>query len=192
MEHYCNHCNKEYKSYQSLWNHNKKFHSVIINKNKQTPKKTTKIHKQFINKNQTKPKTYNCRHCDKEFSFVQARHRHEKTCKTKINILEENKKLKSEINELLNKNTNHPVMPINNQLINMIVDKTNTIQELKTKIDNKSDTIVDTNNEIYNISIDNKKLLEEIRIRDEKIKLLENTYVKKQKRNNYKKMLFIC
>jgi hypothetical protein len=27
MEYKCKNCNKEYKSYQSLWNHNKKFHN---------------------------------------------------------------------------------------------------------------------------------------------------------------------
>ena len=38
MEYFCNICKKQYKTYQSLWNHNNKFHQdlniKIINDNK--------------------------------------------------------------------------------------------------------------------------------------------------------------
>jgi len=32
MEFPCKVCNKDYSSYKSLWNHNKKFHHIIDNK----------------------------------------------------------------------------------------------------------------------------------------------------------------
>ena len=43
MEYNCKICDKKYKTYQSLWNHNKKFHNElsikIINDNKNNPYK---------------------------------------------------------------------------------------------------------------------------------------------------------
>lgn len=62
MERICKNCNKIYKSYKSLWNHNKKYHQEIKNKNPDSNDK------------------YNCRVCNKEFSKYQNRWRHEKSC----------------------------------------------------------------------------------------------------------------
>jgi hypothetical protein len=73
MTFFCNICNKNYKSYQSLWNHNKKYHnnpSSLCNQN-------------VINMSSLEDDTsvYYCRKCNKEFNARQNKWRHEKTCK---------------------------------------------------------------------------------------------------------------
>ena len=55
---YCNECKKQYKSYKSLWNHNKTFH---------------------IKK--PKVKEYNCKVCNKLFDNKQNKYYHQKSCK---------------------------------------------------------------------------------------------------------------
>jgi hypothetical protein len=82
MDYRCNDCNKEYKSYQSLWNHNKKFHILIVSKN--TPdvsKNTLDVSKNILNK-------ITCKFCNKEYSTPQNRWKHEQKCKKKENELE--------------------------------------------------------------------------------------------------------
>jgi len=110
MEYKCKKCDKIYSSYQSLWIHNKKFHSEVI-----------------INK-----KIWECSVCKKILSCKQSRWRHEQNCKNseKAILLLENNKLKEENLRLQNfeKNAN---VNVNNQLINVIVDKVKTIEELK-------------------------------------------------------------
>jgi len=59
MDFNCKSCNKKYGSYQSLWNHNKKFHN-----------------NQNINDHQ-----YNCENCNKNLSSRQSKWRHLKICK---------------------------------------------------------------------------------------------------------------
>ena len=63
----CKICEKNYKSYQSLWNHNKKFHS----ENGENPKivdETTLI--------------YKCKNCNKKFDKKQKKYYHMKKCKS--------------------------------------------------------------------------------------------------------------
>ena len=82
MDYRCNDCNKEYKSYQSLWNHNKKFHILFVSKN--TPdvsKNTLDVSKNILNK-------ITCKFCNKEYSTPQNRWKHEQKCKKKENELE--------------------------------------------------------------------------------------------------------
>jgi hypothetical protein len=167
-KHTCNICNKMYSSYKSLWNHKKSFHDTICNN----------VIPNNLNNNImiNNTKEYKCTHCNKIFKMRQYRWKHEKTCKikkendNKIQKLEEtinklkkendNNKLKKDnklnkdnnnkiqqLEETINKLKNEP--SINNQLINLIVDKTNTIEELKTKIDeNKTNnnSLIEINN----------------------------------------------
>ena len=91
----CKTCNRYYKSYQSLWNHNKKFHS--INNHNITNHNHTDNQNITIN-NHNK---YNCKYCNKQFNFNQNKWRHEKKCnKTLIkkynDLKEENELLKEE------------------------------------------------------------------------------------------------
>jgi len=163
----CNICNKQYSSHSSLCNHNKKFHKknntmILLNDTNKT------LHNNTLNNT----KKIECRFCHKTFNFRQNKYQHEKTCKikdlnnnkieqlegknkileetikdlnnNKIEKLEEkNKVFKKTIKKLKNKPS------INNQLMNLILDKTKTIDELKTKIDeNKTDnnSLIEINN----------------------------------------------
>ena len=83
MELTCEKCNKLYKSYQSLWNHNKKFHSKKVVKTQ--PKS---INNDTNNKQQNinvviKPIQNICNYCNKQLSDRHSKWRHEKTCKVK-------------------------------------------------------------------------------------------------------------
>jgi len=114
MEYKCIKCNKNYSSYQSLWIHNKKFHSIDVILCNKTDEN---CNKSIINCNKNVIKTYNCKFCNKEFNLRQYKYSHQKTCKNKENIVEENKNLKLEIeklknNKIINKNS------INNGSIN--------------------------------------------------------------------------
>ena len=120
----CNSCSKFYSSYKSLWNHNKKFHNnnnlndnkIQINDNIYDNKMTTLLNK--IDDNNLK-----CKYCNKLFSHRNSRWFHEKTCKQKEEIitinktefnnikkqLEDNNKLKLEIQEIKNKLKNRNI-----------------------------------------------------------------------------------
>jgi hypothetical protein len=110
-EYKCKICEKEYKSYQSLWNHNKIKH----NNNPQIP---TIIHNLPQNPTQNK-----CIRCNKIFSRLDSLKRHQTTCKIDIMIelKEEITELKEEINKLKNKSSNKTIndnKQINNGTIN--------------------------------------------------------------------------
>ena len=77
MEYFCKKCNKQYASYQSLWNHKNTFH---IQKEKEK-----------------KEKEHICKFCYKEFNNRQTKWRHEKTC----NHHNETSELKNKIERTL-------------------------------------------------------------------------------------------
>ena len=75
----CKICNKKYKSYQSLWNHNNKFHNVNNNKLQPNISLNTAIDKssdQSIKKHE-----YKCQYCNKNYKHFQSRWKHEQKCK---------------------------------------------------------------------------------------------------------------
>ena len=97
-----------------------------------------------------------CIYCNKIFNDRSNKYKHQKICKfknkyndtIKLELLkEENKKLELEIKLKTNNNEiddNSIVeQPINNQLINIIVDKTKLLKELKTKINNNNESNTD-------------------------------------------------
>jgi len=100
MEYNCTKCEKNYKSYQSLWNHNKKFHSKISEE-------------ENIDK---LPLKYKCKICNKKFDNKQNKYYHQKICKNEI-ILEQpsEKNITTNINNSNNKTINNN---INNGTIN--------------------------------------------------------------------------
>jgi hypothetical protein len=76
IEYKCKVCNKQYKTYQTLWKHNKKFHDQnTINNNH-----STIINQPNIIINQSKNE---CNYCKKIFSHYNNKWRHEKKCKIK-------------------------------------------------------------------------------------------------------------
>jgi len=107
MEYYCTICNKKYVSYKSLWNHNSKFHKVVVESKNNLSNHVSNQksnhnddEKMYSNKNDI----LKCKKCDKKFTFKQNRWRHEKTCiKNKSEIEEiknENLEMKKEIDKL--------------------------------------------------------------------------------------------
>jgi hypothetical protein len=143
IEYICKICNKNYSSYQSIWNHNKKFHIIqynTINNTDNTLDNTL---------NNTLDNKYNCNYCKKLFNNYQNRWKHQKICKNKkvINEVNINNQLNNNINTTNNnsntinnidniKDKHSKNIPIYNQLINIIVEKNKTIEELNNKIDN--------------------------------------------------------
>ena len=109
MEYKCKICKKLYKSYQSLWNHNNRYHITNENKmqtlinfsaNKMTTFEKTKL-------DNTKDDCV-CKYCNKILSHRNSRWRHEKICTKKINIEKQlddiNKKL-----EIIEKKHQYPI-----------------------------------------------------------------------------------
>ena len=83
-EYICKLCVRQYATYSSLWNHNKKYHSnasekIVKNSHLMTMQNS---HNMTINNNNLQ-----CKKCNKILSCPQNRWRHEKTCK-KENIIE--------------------------------------------------------------------------------------------------------
>jgi hypothetical protein len=134
----CKICNKNYKSYNSLGNHNRKFHQSIKNKklsenigkiSETNNKLSEKLGKISENNNTIIMKVYNCRKCNKIYYNLQSRWSHEKICNNNNIILYDNKieQLENKIIELENKisnnniitnNTNNGITNTNNGTIN--------------------------------------------------------------------------
>ena len=98
MEHYCKKCNKVYSSYQSLWIHNKKYHSYdsnqkVTNESSQSNPKVT---------NESSQSNLKCKYCSKIFKFKQGKWRHEQKCENKDDI-KKNNEIKFELVEIKNK-----------------------------------------------------------------------------------------
>jgi hypothetical protein len=174
----CEICDKLYSGYQSLWIHNKKYHNnkVIVcgsttnSKVANSKVANNKIANNKLASNVVSNKIIKCIFCSKIFNDRSNRCKHQKICKNKINIVEENKNIKDEIDnikikdEIENKNIkdeidnikiisqNKPSIinthnDINNQLINLIVDQTKRIEDLQTKINTNEETKININEE---------------------------------------------
>ena len=91
----CNECRKYYKSYQSLWNHKKKFHSIISpnipilssNGENNIPILSSNIPTKIKIK---KTDQTQCEYCNKVLSSYKNLHRHIQICKTNQDIIKEN------------------------------------------------------------------------------------------------------
>jgi hypothetical protein len=167
----CNICIKEYSSYKSLWNHNKKFHLInnVIHEN--DTKNDTKIDTKNDTKNNTK--IIKCSFCNKIFNFRQNKYQHEKRCKNKetiindetnkkkIEILEkELKSIKTKLNknkinkkELIinNNNNNNNNNNINNGTINNITINAIGKESITNLTDLEIKMIVENNNYMSDI-----------------------------------------
>lgn len=82
----CIDCNKEYKSYTTLWNHNRIKHGGIKTKKSERPAPTV------VKENNND--LFTCRNCTKTYKHKQSRYTHEKTCSGNCIELEiENKRI---------------------------------------------------------------------------------------------------
>lgn len=132
-EYKCVMCNKEYSSYNSLWNHNNKYHKDI-----------------------DKSKKFICKYCGNRFSHKQSKYNHEKNnCKRRLEkdtiVLQELEKLKEEVKKIKqNKEINE------NKEIEKLKEENKKLKEkptfanptLKTikKILNNKKSVIKTNN----------------------------------------------
>ncbi len=136
----CNECNKYYKSYQSLWNHKKKFHQQIPTIHQHNDEiiptnNPQNIHKQKIKKtDQTE-----CIYCNKQFSCYNSMNRHMQKCKNKQNIIKENEELKNKT-----KQQEQQILIIEQKLDNI----TNKMEEIINK--SSSRLTITTNNNSNN------------------------------------------
>ena len=124
----CKTCNKYYSSKSSLCNHNKKFHYENKSNINIIDRSSVITNNSIITNNLIK-----CNYCDNIYKHKQSKWKHEQKCKNKINIIEENNKLKNKIVELESKT--QVIQSINNQkinngTINEIVNKTIIINQL--------------------------------------------------------------
>lgn len=180
----CGICNLEFKTRSGRWKHIKNKHDkieVII---------------------------FKCKYCNKKLSDRFSKWKHEtKVCKKNNNLNSKNKKneevnehedvkeheekkenkaykLHSNINKKLDeiKQTIIQSVPINNQLVEIIVNKNKIIENLtKTNLENELNVNnIDNVNNINNI--DNNDI---IKNKEEEIKILKNLVLKKQKRVQY-------
>ncbi len=132
MEYKCNTCNKIYKTYQTLWKHNKTFHTNIIHTNLKTSDNLLKCSDKLLKTSDndilyTNKKEYLCRKCNKQFLNIKTRWSHEQKCK------EENTKIKEQFNnaiieikkEFIDLIKNNNINPDNLKQINNKVQKVN-------------------------------------------------------------------
>jgi hypothetical protein len=146
-EYYCNYCNKKYKTYKTLWEHNKKFH--IIYGLIKTDNSLIKTDNSLI-KTEKLNKDYKCRYCSKIYNNKNSRWSHEKICQLiikenndKIEKVKENKekelelqilklKLKLEkstkIDNITLKQLNKKLLERNNLIKNSNINSHNKIQ----------------------------------------------------------------
>ena len=120
----CNICNKRYSSASSLWNHSKKFHiSYVVNCTSNVNNCTSNV----VNCASSEPNDkYKCKYCSKNYSSRQNKWNHEQKCKSKINIIEENKNLKLEIEKLKNnKLKNNKIVTQNNNINHGTINNNN-------------------------------------------------------------------
>ncbi len=162
----CDVCRKYYKSYQSLWNHKKRFHSdissnipiispngenniLILSSNIPTKIKIKKTE-------QTE-----CEYCNKCLSSYKNLHRHMQKCKTKQNIIKENEELKNKTKEQEQQilNIEKKLDNINNKM-EEIINKTSTGLTTYNNSNNTNNGTINNNINIYNFG--SEKILENL------------------------------
>ena len=103
----CEQCDKKYKSYQTLWKHNKKFHNRRPDKNgtkkdnfEPSRTKEGQLVEIFCRDIPVKNIPENtCEYCQKTLSCMRSLRRHYIICKMKKNVFAENELLKNTLKE---------------------------------------------------------------------------------------------
>ena len=147
----CKFCNKFYKSYQTLWKHNKKFHIInnVINVN------NVNNCLEIDNKCKENVKSLTCEFCNKLFNTRGAKSLHKKKCKVEYNNINKQKELELEIEKI----------KVENELILQIKKEETKILQLKLKLEKS--------NKVDNITL--KKLNKMLIERNTRIKNSNNT-----------------
>jgi hypothetical protein len=118
----CKICNKLYKTYQSFWNHNKKFHSNT--------------------------KKYKCKFCNKEYIIQQSHSKHEKKCEIKENEIN---KLKINTTNITNNITNNTTNTTNNIINNNFIINAFTKEKIINFPVKELKKFIRNDNYLYNI-----------------------------------------
>ncbi len=166
--HRCDTCNKEYSSYKSLWNHNKKFHSTKQDLDKKNQEKT--FYSKGIVKNE-QDKQYFCKFCNKSFSYKQSKYDHQKNyCKEKNNeskIKDMEIQLKIKDQELLIKEQEKEILKLKlklqkskkadtvtvNQLNKLLVERDKQIKEYMINYGNIQNNVHNGDNIVNNFQL---------------------------------------
>ena len=165
MDYICNLCNKNYKSYQSLWNHNKKFHQNTNNNIPQIssthPQKSSNLPPNHsIQISDEKIKKLTCQICQKVFSRSDNLKRHQLKCdKNKFEKYDQELEiLKNKVKTLENKTKSTTNIKVNGNLFNgnkmdvgpkIIINKTGSenmdllnYEEVSTIFDNEISSVI--------------------------------------------------
>lgn len=160
----CNECRKYYKSYQSLWNHKKRFHSIISsnipilssNCENNIPILSSNIPTKIKIK---KTDQTQCEYCNKVLSSYKNLHRHNQKCKKKLDIIKENEELK-----LKTQQQEERILNIEQKLENitnkMELTKINNTTNNNTTNNNTNNGTINNNINIYNFG--SEKILEKL------------------------------
>jgi len=131
MEFKCIQCNKIYKSYQSLWNHNNKFHNTFNN----IKSDKVQLESDQSQKISDLQKKYNCRKCNKLYFNKQSRWSHEKKCEgNKLKEQEIILKIKQEESKILK-------MKLQLQNSKSVSNNNVTIKKLNKMLDERNNLI---------------------------------------------------
>jgi hypothetical protein len=136
----CSECSKYYKSYQSLWNHKKKFHSILP-QNNSISLKSSSIKPQ--NNSIMSLNKLLCEYCNKIYSRIDNLNRHKKNCKSKEILINQNDEIIKQQNEIIKQNSE--IIKQNEELLK----QTNSINQIN------NGTINNTSNNNSNNTITN-------------------------------------
>ncbi len=162
MEYKCDKCNKYYKTYQTLWKHNKEFHknnshNMTTSSHNCNHNTTISSHNVVIYSHNNNHDSLICKICNKNFQNRSNRWRHEKKC-----IINNDNKIKEEEKKIKEQEENNKIKQLEETIIEL-KKQVSTILEEKGKIHHK--TLQKINNQINNSNINNGQII-------------NNTYVK--------------
>jgi hypothetical protein len=184
---HCNLCKKYYSSYQSLWIHNKKFHTNNVVSNvvpvvsnvvsNVVPVVPNVVHNVVHNvvPISLETKKYNCKLCNKEFNNRCNKWRHEQLCKKKNNTIDNINN--NELIELKNKNTEleNSLKEIKELLINSKIHH-KTLQKINNQLNNTTNNNNITINNTINLVSLGSENLSEVLNKKEKLNILKDMY----------------
>jgi len=172
----CKICNKNYKSYQSLWNHNHRFHPNL-NRNEQNMSISVSI----LSHNEQKITMYKCDFCDRDYKHIQSKNRHQKKCT--LIYKDKCEKLEKENLELKNKYKKHDneIKELKDQLLDIMNKQCKMHHQTFNKIQNQLTNNYYGSTDNYNnctfniVQLGNENLVETL-TKKEQLSILKKKY----------------